>query len=389
MIDYEQLSNALVEADGDSASDPVSARLGNPALDDDQDRIKVPLTETDQPGMVYVFNVIGENDGVTQALNSGPGLLSERDLIYGRYILLKKRGTGYVIHGVDYQRDAEYVHNVPLPTPGSIKLGQLDWGLLQPTQPRSMRALVSAAVYDGNLLVKTQETIDFTSDIPGSVGEAVAVLVMIDPTTSVISYDVGVTPFDAVLSHIDAFADFYPLNTDPALRTVGWLKLINGMTAIAEGKHIFAAQQILGGSGGGGASPSVVAEGAAQTVNNTGGIIDYEWDSPDTDTGGFWDGGAPTLLTCEDNAVYMATASVHLEWAVAPTGGTVLVRIIDSFSALGWVADWKQEIGTQDSVWLTLTGGRNMTAAETLVLSIENNTDEDLDCYSRITVHKV
>lgn len=385
MIDYEKLSNSLVEAEGDAASDPVSARLGNPALEEDQERIKVPLTETDQPGMVYVFNVIGENDGVTQALNSGPGILSDRDLIYGRYVLLKKRGTGYVIHGVDYQRDAEYVHNIPLPTPGSIKIGQLDWGLLQPTQPRSMRALVSAAVYDGNLLVKTQETIDFTSDIPGTADKAVAVLVMIDPTTGVISYDVGVTTFDAILSHIDAFDDFYPLNNNPALRTVGWIKLINGMTAITEGKHIFAAQEILGSSGGT-AKPKVIAEGIAQACAGTGGTLDYEWSTPDYDNANFWDSGSPELLTCVDNAVYTAIASVHLEWGVAPSSGITIVRIVDDFSAFGWVADWKREIGTQSSVHLTLSGGRLMNAASTLRLYIENGTNQSVDVYARISV---
>ena len=387
MIDYEQLSNALVEADGDSTSDPISARLGNSGLDEDQDRIRVPLTETDQPGMVYVFDVIGENDGVTQALNSGPGLLSERDLIYGRYILLKKRGTGYVIHGVDYQRDAEYVHNVPLPTPGSIKIGQLDWGLLQPTQPRSMRALVSAAVYDGTLLVKTQETADFTASIPGTSGLAKAVLIMVNPTTGAISSTVSGSTFDAVLSHIDAFDDYYPLNVDPTLQTVGWLKLINGMTAITEGKHIFAAQQILGGSASGGAT-QVVAEGTGQGVTNGGGTLDYAWSTPDYDSGSYWAGGSPTLLTCADQAVYTAVATVHLEWGTPPTGGTVIVRIMDSFSSLNWVADWKQDSGTQDSVWITLSGGRYMTAAESMHLYIENNTDQSLTVYARITVQR-
>ncbi len=389
MIDYENLSKALVQADGDNASDPVSARLGNSALDDDQDRIKVPLTETDQPGMVYVFDVIGLDDGVTQALNSGPGKLSDRDLVYGRYILLKKRGTGYVVHGVDYQRDAEYIANVNLPTPGSIKVGQLDWGLLQPTTPRSMRALVSMAVYDGDKLVQTQETIDFTSDIPAGAGDALAVLVTVNPTTQVLDYTLGLLEFDATISHTDAFEDYYPLNTDPDLRTVGWLKLINGMTAITEGRHIFAAQQILGGSGGGSTSVIFIAEGNGQGVAAAGDSFEYDWNTPEVDTGTFWSAGSPHLINCVTQGVYMATATVHLEWTGSPTGGAVTVRIRDDFSALGWVADWKYDSGSQTSVWLTLTGGRDINANANLTLFIENNSDAALDVYARMTVNSL
>lgn len=387
-MDYSQFTDTLAAAFGDSILKPAGARLGNPTLPPTSDRINVPLTETEQPGMVYIFDVVGETQGVTMALNSGPGKLAPRDLVFGQFILVRKVNEQYVISGVDYQTSAEYIHGVTLPNPEPVQIGQINYGMLQPTNPRSMRAFVSGATYGGEFDVPDTETADQTANIPATAGNAVAVLVTLDPTDGTLAYDVG-SAFDATLSHQQAFATYYPKNADTSLYTVGWIRLQNGMTAILEGVHLYARPEYLNKGGGvGGSSAIVVAEGDGQAVGSSGSL-NYVWNSPDTDTGEFWAMGDPELLVCAEAAVYHASVTFHLEWITPPSSGTVTVQVLDSFSALGWVADWKREIGTQGSVWATISGGRLMQADETLHLYIENNTDESLDVYARITLNKV
>lgn len=258
-LDYGELEKAIGGAFGDAIVAPVSARLGNPNLPAGGNRIDVPLTVVDTPGMVWIRGVGDDPQAVSMALNSGPGQLQEQDKIFGAFVLVRQQGKLWVMAGPDYARQAEYLYNVPIRAQSRIILGQLDIGLLQPTSPdRSMSAVVSGAIYyiDGlPYLVQPQQTHDFTSDVPGTVGQAKAVLVTIDPTTETLAYTVG-SAFDMTLSHVTGFS-FYPQNSNPALFTVGWVKLVNAMTAIFESQHILAAQEILNKTTGSSSSTGV------------------------------------------------------------------------------------------------------------------------------------
>lgn len=247
LINYSELEQAIASTLDDSIVDSQPARLGNPTMAAGTDRINVPLTEVDTPGMVYIYGIESDPQAVSMALNSGKGQVTGKDLVYGAFIRVKRVGRQWYVDGVDAKPQAEYLYGVTIREQSRIVLSQFDLGLLQPTTPtRSMKAVVSGAIYyKDNLpyMVAAQETHDFTSDVPGTTGQAKAVLVTINPVTGALAYTVG-SAFDMTLSHISAFS-FYPQNNDNSLFTVGWVKLINGMTAIFEGAHILSAQELL------------------------------------------------------------------------------------------------------------------------------------------------
>jgi hypothetical protein len=252
MIDYSALQQAIERALGDSVAEPRPARLGNPTLPVTSNRIDVPLSLVDTPGMVWIHGLGEDPQSVSMALNSGPGAVTQK--IYGDFILVKKQRGVWVVAGNDYQAQAEYRYGVTVRDQTSVVLGQFDFGLLKPTSPdRSMKAVVSKGIYYvGNVpyAVQAQETQNFTSDIPGTAGEARAVLVTIDPTTGDLAYTAGST-FDATLTHETAFTTYYPQNSDNDLFTAGWVRLTNGMTAVFENVNIYPAQELIskGGSG--------------------------------------------------------------------------------------------------------------------------------------------
>jgi len=246
-MNYTLLADAIAEVLGDSIAQPIPARLGNPTLTVTDSRIDVPLSIVDQPGMVYIHGIGDDPQGVSMALNSGPGRIPDNLKIYGQPVLIRKSGRQYVIAGLDYQPSAEYMHNVAAPVRSSVVLGQFDVGLLQATNPRSMRCFVSRALYyvgSTPYIVGAQETRDFTTDIPGTAGRARAVLVTLNPSTGTLAYTNG-SLFDIALSHEAAFATYYPINFDDTLYTIGWVRLQYGMAAIFEGVHILAGQEIL------------------------------------------------------------------------------------------------------------------------------------------------
>lgn len=245
----ERLDELIAQRFRGQIVQPQQVRLGNPTLAETVDRINV--TDVDQPGMVWIHGVQGEPSGVAMALNAGPGKLAERDKVYGDYVLVRKRTDGsYVVAGRGYEDHAEYMAGVVLPDVVSVQLDQFNFGLLQPTEPRSMLALISAGLWrDGSTIyaVADQFTKDFTSDIPTTGGSALAVLVEIEPSSGTLSYTNG-SEFDAALRHEIAFDAYYP---QPTGILVGWVKLVAGMSAIMEGVNILPGQIILGAGAGG------------------------------------------------------------------------------------------------------------------------------------------
>ncbi len=240
----ERLDREIAAAFNRQIAQPRLARLGNPTIETG-DRINVPLTETDQPGMVYIHDLAGEAQGVGMALNAGPGRIADREKVFGAPVLVRERADGtFVIAGTGYEDYAEYVYNVPLEDPALINVNRLDYGLLQPTEPRSMQALVSKAYWreaGAIYQLPDQFTKDFTADIPAAAGQAIAVLVEVTPSTGALAYTNGST-FDAALTHEQAFAAYYP---QPTGALVGWVKLTSGMTTI-ERDNLLPAVFVLG-----------------------------------------------------------------------------------------------------------------------------------------------
>lgn len=252
MIDYDALRAAGVRIIGDAIAKPRLMRLGNPTLST-ADKINVPLTETDRPGMVYIHDPVDQNS-VGMALNSG--MLPRAELIYGNYVLVKTDEQGLdIIAALAPRERGEYMYGVPARDPVTVLINQLDYGLLQPTAPlASMDCVVSAAIWsEGGALyyVAAQLTArNFTADIPGTTGLAKAILVEITPSTGVLTYTAGST-FDATLTHEQAFNAYYPQPSGGAKRPVGYVRVAYGMTAIQSPANIFPAQFALGASAGG------------------------------------------------------------------------------------------------------------------------------------------
>lgn len=277
MSDYEFVTTGIVGHLEDAIVRPVSARLGNPTLSASQNRIDVPLSIVDTPGMVYIYGIEGDPQSFSMALNSGIGQLQERDKIFGAFIRVRKEGRQWVLAGTDPRAQGEYMYGVDPRVQSPIVISQFDFGLLQPTAPASMKCIVSGGIYYINgipYMVQAQETHDFTSDIPGTGGQAKAVLVTLDPTTGALDYTVG-SAFDMTLSHFSAFT-LYPANPDDddGVFTIGWVKLINGMTAITGSTHVLPAQELLN-------KKLITFEGGV-VINDLGAAVDFRVEG-DTD----------------------------------------------------------------------------------------------------------
>ena len=252
---FEWVAPAIQNTLGDTITDTITMRLGNPALAVTVNRIDVPATETNGVGMVWVHDITGEG-GATMAENTGASPLQTKDKIFGRYVLVKRTRDRLQLVGFA-REDAEYMYGVNLAEQVPVSIALFSWGLLQPTEPRSMKAFLTQAIYGGQYLVRPQETQDFTASIPATAGEAIAVLVEVDPTDGVLYYTNG-SAFDATLTHENAFAS-YPKSATAGRYTAGWLRLENGMTAILEGKHVYPAQELLSKGGAGGAADRPVS----------------------------------------------------------------------------------------------------------------------------------
>lgn len=257
---FEWVAPAVQTTLGDGIVESITMRLGNPALAVSVNRIDVPVTETNGVGMVWVHDITGEG-GITMAENTGAYPLQTKDKIFGRYVQVKKTRDRLQVVGFA-REDAGYMYGVNLAEQVPVSIALFSWGLLQPTEPRSMKAFLTQAIYGGQYLVRAQETQDFTADIPATAGEAIAVLIEVDPTTGILAYTNG-SAFDATLTHENAFAS-YPKSADSTLYTAGWIRLENGMTAILEGKHVYPAQELL--------SKGVGAAGADRPVSRWIGL---------------------------------------------------------------------------------------------------------------------
>jgi hypothetical protein len=243
-MNYEALQEELERTLGYSVREPFQARLGDPTLPTSQDRIRVPNTESDVPGQVYIHSP-AQGGWVYKAINT---VLDLNTCVFGDYVLVKETASNrFEVISYAGREQAFYRDNVTVNSSEPVTLERFNYGLLQPTDPPSMRAMVSKAVYDNDALVLSQETIDFTAQIPASANMAKAIRVDIDPSTGLFDYVIG-SEFSHVSfpTHEQALAaGHYPPADDPTLNRTGWIRLVNGMTAILRGVHIMAAPELL------------------------------------------------------------------------------------------------------------------------------------------------
>lgn len=240
MIDYNVIEDALKRVLGDQLREEISAYLGNPLTRE----VEIPLSQSDNAGMVYVHGISNRNitDYASGLDNEDkvsvgravltPDKIPPGQLVYGTPVRLKKHGSVYEVVGLDGIIAAEYLFGFKDRVQRVVKLDQIDYGILRPTNPPSMRVILTGAIYQlenvayplGGML-----TNDLTSSVPGG-DLAIAVKITLDPTTGVLTYTNSAS-FTNALNHYDVIANYSKtVPSDEFL--VGWIKLHGGMTRI-------------------------------------------------------------------------------------------------------------------------------------------------------------
>lgn len=271
MIDdqFKRVEDVTFELFKDAIETPRVKALGHPLRKNTNNPVKAILNEdTDTPGMVWVHE-IGEDAATSFAmvLNSGIGKLGDDELIYGTPVKILKDS----IYGLADYEAAEYLEGVSVRPQRSIKISQLDIGLLKPTNPPSMSVILSEATYVIGSAVHRVNDMSITfSSITPNVDEATPVMISIDPTTGIVTLTEGDTfvylPDVRHPDHRDAFVPFYSKVVPSGGHLCGWVRIYDGQEAI-ELFDIFAAQEILNkGSSG---VPVIACGGQVRTSDGS------------------------------------------------------------------------------------------------------------------------
>jgi hypothetical protein len=255
-FDPNQFAKALADVRGDRTRAKRPAKLGNPT----NALVRVPDGLADQTGLVYIHAFDG-NDPTAVATAMVDGLPDEK-LIYGLDVLIETRNGRKVVVGQNVAQAAQYTEGVFVNMQRTVRQDQIDVGLLRPVTDR-MYALVSAGTYRvGNnvYIVDDLVTKDFTSDRPGTSGQALMILVTIDPATGTLSYTNGSAFATATYANPRAAFDGSqaPMPTSSDVKVCGWVYVANGQQSITR-DDILAAHELLGaGTAGGGAFPLII-----------------------------------------------------------------------------------------------------------------------------------
>lgn len=247
VIDTRRIKRDVHNAVADQIAEGIPAYIGSAI---NQADVHVPLGANDQPNWIYIHDIDHAKGTEGQALNSGEGALREADLVPGRPILVKSRGTkGFIVAGTNPAEDPDYIYGVTIREQPTVPLGQLDIGLLQPTNPPSMYAVVGQGQYTLNghqYIVPQQRTRLFeAADIAATEDQTIAHLVIIDPTTGELSYDAS-NEFAGALDLVQAFPSLPQpdSSTDDGKFIVGWILFAYGATEIGTGA-IIPGQEFL------------------------------------------------------------------------------------------------------------------------------------------------
>lgn len=244
VFDPKAFARALADARGDRTRAKRPAKLGNPT----NALVRVPDGVADQTGLVYIHAFDG-SDPTAVATAMVDGLPDER-LIYGLDVLTETRNGRKVVVGQNEALAAQYTKNVYTNMQRTVRQDQADFGLLRPVSNR-MYALVSAGTYrvgDNVYIVDDLVTKDFTSDIPGTGGQARLVLVMLIPSSGVLNYTNGSTFAQSTYANARAAFDGSqaPAIPNSSYKLCGYIYLYNGMTAITR-DEILSTHEVLGG----------------------------------------------------------------------------------------------------------------------------------------------
>lgn len=254
IFDVDQIANQVARSFGDSIRGSMLAYLGDPI----SKLVEVPLDQADHAGTYYIHGISAENLAITgeesqttddkqfiTTASMTPNKISPGLLLYGTPVYIKRSGSDWVIVDLAGVAASEYLYGVKERLQRSVDVSQIDYGLIRPSNPQSFRVIVSGARYYLNGIaydVPTLTSSDFQSEVPGSIGQAKACRLLLNPITEVLSYQWS-SQFANNVQHSICFPN-YPNTAETSLFSCGWVKVYNGMVSIGI-DDIYAGQEYL------------------------------------------------------------------------------------------------------------------------------------------------
>jgi hypothetical protein len=253
---------------GDSIRSSRIWCIGNPL---NPSVIKVPISRIGEPGYVYIHKPLGnltevnarpaEFNSPPEVAKLPPGLISDSLLRFGLYVEVKREGKRLVIKGTESILGNEYAYGIQERDQRPTDLSLFLPGLIWPTVPASGKVIINPfpSVLDGAVRwTDVLETVDLIDTYaPGTAGQAVGVMLEVDPVTSTIYYTASSaftnpTIADPYTAHRQAFSN-YPTSVDDGRFFLGYVKVYAGQTEILL-PDILPAQEVFskGASASGG-----------------------------------------------------------------------------------------------------------------------------------------
>ena len=418
-FDREALRQAVVEVLGYSITEGQSARLGY-TDDDGVKHIEVPASIAPHPNMYYFREATGQAPFVGMALNTGTAPLTANLLIYGMPIRVKPIASNvYVIDGLDGVYAAEYIGTAALHVADNpTRLENFIPGMLDQTEPATMRIRIMAAPYNYEGVVYYHETIESADSLTSLTDTSSAtislpvgsqskmVMVQRNITTGALTYKQG-DSFSSLRAptflrawqwdQTDSSIDLFP-QPDTGSILCGYVRLNASTSAVTRTENIWTLQQIyyLGGDGGGGGG---TASGDVQVFTNEescgwandGGVytitdVDHEHSLYELITGATFDTwvSAHTIDSMQDGQILILRPGAYLRLYIEGSSGADRFRALKTGRAV-WV-----EPGHAMMIYRDPDGGLNVIGALNEDIDQRNGlTATTLDANDKIPLRDV
>lgn len=338
-LSQNDIERVVKDSFGTRITERQFALLGNYATKD------IKVADSDQPNLVYVHGVGEDKTSSFPAFNS-VGIVE----IFGRPVEIELTKLGYKIVGLAPE-DAIYMDGVNLSSQTPVFRSQLMFGGIVPQNPPSDTVIITGTTYriedvlyvtkdeaSGDLLDgSTNDTSASSIDLPSASGQAILVLIQVDPTTGTITYKQS-SEFNAsyTLYQIGQNGDIPAPDTGNFL--CGYVRLIKGITALTW-DHVINTPDVLSNFSGGGTSTSSVTATAGENLSERNFVFldesDDEWYKIDIDATSSVKTGAWIACVTESGGITSSsTGSVQLRGEITGfTGLTPWRRLYASSTA--------------------------------------------------------